>query len=158
MKTKKSIIYTSLFVLLFLFTSCGVSYKDMSYSTYERGYWGNWHYYSERTKWAFQGNPGNFIVYNAYFHPGDFCYRITINNYNDYRVSSSGFTEFSGTIECYDPSMYFIRYELPSLNPVVKPVKHNARIKVKKEKKYYLYNVFFDDVGFAVTIPWQRFR
>lgn len=161
MKSNRSLFISSL-TLFLLLTSCGIAHKDMSICTYERGYWGRWTNYSEFTRWAFQGRPDNFIVYNSFFHPSSFCYRVIINNYNSYRVNSGRFEEFSGTIEVFSfgnnfTASDFIHYSLQSLEPGTgKLVSYNAKISVKKENKQYVYNIFFDNVGFAVTIPWQK--
>lgn len=160
MKNRIGILLSVLLVTTIV-TNCGITSKDMTYSTYERGYWGQWYSYPDFVRWAFKGNPDNFVVYLYRHHPSDFVYHIQINNYNSYRVSSGNFEQFVGTIEYRKPynnysSADFIHRSLPELSSYGDIVSRPAKISVKKESRHYVYNVFFDDVGFAVTIPWQK--
>lgn len=159
MKSIKLIVYI---LVLSLISSCGITTSNMAFSTYKNGYWGSW--YNYREKWAFYGTPDSFIVYNSYYHPSQFTYRVTINNYNSYRVSSGKFEEFSGTLEYFDElrslsADEFVTYTIDHLSPGYGNLhSHKAKILVKKEKYRYIYNIFFDNVGFGVTIPWHKVK
>ena len=149
---------------LLVFSSCSIIYNRMTTNRYLDGYWGpQW---KELNGSGYYGNPGRFVVYNhAYYgHPSEFSYRITINNYDDSSLSNGKWYVFSGAIEYHTvsaPSSYkeasrnFVKYNVETLSKGGNySVTRSAQIKVHKDKNGYTYNVFFDDVGFGVTIPW----
>ena len=159
----KRFVYIILALPLF-FNSCGMLNNTMSTSQYLGGYWGQW---KELSQWSFYGNPGEFVVYRRGSHPSDFCYRVTLTGFNKWSLKDGEWRNYDGWVEYHsiytrpyrykESSQYFVQYDVPSLGKSGDQlVKRPAKIKVQKKKSGYTYNVFFDDVGFAVTVPWQN--
>ena len=158
---KKIILLLS---LLCVFSACGIltySNYPFGHCAYIGGYWGDWERYYT---YKFQGTPGNFVVYYEYDHPSDYGYRVMISNYNDYRVTKNDWAEFQGSIE-YKVSEYSLQnntYKELSKEFVSRSrptsigvnIKRPATISIKKYGSAYLYNIYFDDVGLGVQIPW----
>lgn len=163
----------ALLILCSTVTSCGIlGYNGASgkYCQYLDGYWGQWESFFAMTTGAFQGDPGNFVVYKNGSHPSDFCFRISSRGFDKSAVKKNSWEKLSGTIEFYSnhpaggqsASKSFVSSTLGFLdgkaigNEVV--VKRPATIDIQRVSGGYLYNVFFDNVGFAIVIPWDRAR
>lgn len=165
---KNLLFFLSLSFLLTPFlTGCGVT-NTISTNQYIEGYWGRW---QTPSYWGYHGSPGSFIVYNPGYlrdnHPSNFCFRITINNFNKDSLPKEEWRNYYGTIEYHTvsrPTDYkyaskvFVQTDLDNLSKVGNYlVKRSAQIKVfKKKNGSYTYNILFDDVGFGVSIPWQH--
>lgn len=136
------------------------------------GYWGNWENYYEHSmygghgiRWGYRGHKDDFVVYRAEKHPGDFSFRITMISFNDSYLTKGEWREYKGYIEYRSPhayyktgdSEYFVRYSLPAISSAGDyTIKRPATIKINKGNTGYTYNVFFDSVGFGLTVPWQH--
>lgn len=154
---------------LYMFWGCGMLYSQQSYNQYATfidGYWGPWKsYFSSSVRYA--GGPASFTAYDIRNHPSDFCYRINYWGFNKNDIKTNQWTTYEGTIEFYayngnsdiDASRSFVKsglsYLESSFGVLNKLFKREATIKVKKEHGLYLYNIYFDGVGFAVAIPWK---
>lgn len=154
-----------------LISGCGVYKNNISYCQYLGGYWGQWkNYYNYSdgwgygTKWAYWGEKDNFVVYEQGNHPSDFSYRITILSFDDKKLSKGEWKEYHGYVEYHSSkpyyssgdSDYFVKNKLPNLSSYGEYIiKRFATIKVQRGSPSYTYNVFFDNVGFGVTIPWK---
>lgn len=150
-----------------LLSGCSILFPpdplSFSYAQYIDGYWGKWEkFYSE----TYQGSPRQFIVYNKYGHPSNFCFRVTITDtFNEYTVPDD-FVSFNGYIECrgtqwhdrkpftlQEQSRFFVRLPTKSSGNIIK---RPATIRIMRiPKRGYVYNIFFDDVGLGLTIPWK---
>jgi len=166
-------------VLLFCMLSVS-SYSQLSFSVYVDGQWGDWFdgYYNSGVKHStsitFSGNRANFILYNEYTHPSNWAFHVYIPNYNadpsddaiKYCIKKGVPLEYKGVVEYYVSEEYpnIRKYLLEFYNYRCLPVvyKHktlrrtNATIKIYHHKwnsKIYnvTFNVFFDDVGLAVS-------
>lgn len=147
-----------------LFSACGIlSYSNYPFAhhAYIGGYWGDWEHYSI---YKFQGTHGNFVVYLQDHHPNDYSYRVTVSNYNEYRVTKNDWAEFQGSIE-YKVSEYslqnntykelskeFVSRSWPT--PIGVNIKRPATIRIRKYGSAYVYDIYFDGVGLGVQIPW----
>lgn len=153
-----------------LTTGCGVlgggapNYR-VQYSQYLGGYWGQWKTFYD---WAYYGRPSNFIVYGRDRHPSDFCFRLTVNNFSS--LTKGERRSFSGTVEYTLGvgdnvasrngyfSRWFVENDLPNLSHGYYSKTRPASIIIERKGNLYYYNVLFDDVGFAITIPWKDKR
>ena len=79
-------------------------------------------------------------------------------------VSKGEWKEYRGYVEYHSSnpyyssgdSDYFVKNKLPYLSSSGEYIiKRFATIKVQRGSPSYTYNVFFDNVGFGVTIPWK---
>lgn len=134
------------------------------YSIYLDGYWGKWSDFYTAT---YQGSPQKFTVYNPYGHPSQFYFRVTITDtFNEYAIPDS-FVSFKGYIEYREIDYHLGRTPTikefsrnfvtsPSTFNSGKIIKRSATISISRTpKRGYVYNIFFDDVGLGLTIPWK---
>lgn len=168
MKVRFSLL--SIIIVGLLTTGCGImgggtANSKVQYAQYVGGYWGQWKtFYS----WGFQGRPNSFVVYRGRdTHPSNYCFKITVNNFTSNYIPKGEEKSFSGTIEYttnvndnnpsrYDyHSQWFVETDLPSLSYGYFKTTRPARIVIEKKRNLYFYNIFFDNVGFAITIPWK---
>lgn len=168
MKSHRSLLILLLFGVLV--SGCGVlgggvANSRVQYSQYLGGYWGQWKTFTE---WGFLGQPNSFVVYRGRDqHPSDFCFRITVNNFASNYLPKGEKRSYSGSIEYSlnnndsnatrngHYSRWFVENDLPYLSHHYYTKTRPASIVIEKKGKLYYYNVFFDDVGFAITIPWK---
>ena len=157
-----------LFGLLVMFTpleSHAQSY-ELGFACFYDGYWGSWYNTSNYNIW---GNYGGFIVYNSYEHPSNYRFKFQINSYTQpskdeikaHWRNKQPFVYY-GTAEYYvsdiDTTIKQIlkNYGMPVLtssssNAVKRTV--SAEIRILPYKKHPVcYNIFFDDVGFAISL------
>ena len=163
--------FLSLAIILtcFVVSGCGIlgggaPNSQVQYSQYIGKYWGQWKTFDD---WAFQGRPNSFVVYSRDSHPSNYCFKLTINNFFTNYLSKGEERRFSGTIEYTSGvndndasrvgyfSRWFVENDLPYLSHHYYTKTRPANFIVERKGNLYYYNVFFDDVGFAITIPWK---
>ena len=127
------------------------------------GYWGSW---KPLYNWAYYGTPDDFIVYAKHNHPSNYCFHIRIKNFNPQWVQNNEYQSYAGTIayttslNAYDiaqNSKWFVDVELGLLSHGEYSRTRSANIRIQKTGKLFYYNIFFDDVGFGITIPWKKY-
>lgn len=155
----------NIIVTLLLVVSCGTS-NQMMVNRYSKGYWGEWTNawgVSNLNHPAFYGSRNNFIVYNATWHPSNYCFKLEIlgqsvsettlinqeidkwYNYNGYVYfdEDRSWEEFCRDVQ--NISKHFLDVQ-----------KKAVKVKVlRKSNGNYVYNVLSGDNGFAITIPWN---
>lgn len=144
---------------------------EFGYSTYEYGRWEEWMPFdldeiAFGNSLTFKGIPDNFVVYKKKGGaPNDFNFRITVNAFNEKKIKKD-FTSFQGYVEYRCPPFatngsfnekakgFLLGLSIPST--IGDLIKRPATIRILRQgKSGYVYNIFFDDVGFALTIPWS---
>ncbi len=159
---------------------------QISTCAYYDGYWGEWTqqyllplYSWEQRKdyYNLYGNYSGFIIYDKEFHPSQYCFKFQINNYvpptkkqikEHYKKKE--WYEYSGTVE------YYVVESEPTIKDVLKATTNpygsgfpiynhgakrvaNATIKIAPYKKRpQVYNFWFDDVGFAISLDFIEFN
>lgn len=148
-------------LLPLIISSCGIS-NTISVCTYRDGYWDGWDEIGT-LKWSYRGKPDNFIVYNSFFHPSEYTFKLEIqgmpikdNNKAD--IKSNKWYSYNGIIY-YDQNVDFKKLG-PSLKAYLNPHFNNVQkkqvtVKVMKKSSGYVYNVISGNEGFGITIPWQ---
>lgn len=156
-----------------LLSGCSILFPStpmhFCYSTYENGKWGQWFYFDVDeqlvgSSLTFQGTADNFVVYKKRGTPSDFKFRITVNDFNTKKIKDS-FISFQGYVEYRCPPFatnenfkekgkaFLMVLSLPSTRGDL--IKRPATIRILRQgKSGYVYNIFFDEVGFALTVPW----
>lgn len=147
-----------------LLSGCSILFPpdpmSFRYSKYLDGYWGNWENFFYA---AYHGSPQQFTVYNQHGHPSDFYFRVTITDtFNEYAIPDH-FVSFKGYIEYRQKDGYttikefsrgFVNF--PDVKNYGNIIKRPARISISRTpKRGFVYNIFFDDVGLGLTIPWK---
>lgn len=154
----------TLVAVCFLTTGCSALFGNsdqVQYSQYIGGYWGRWHTLPD---WEFYGTPDNFVVFRHGRHPSEFTFRLKVNQLNPHLVNKDNWQDFTGSVEFTtemptsytDGSKWFIDNELPYLFHGRYSRTRPARIRIIKQGRLFCYNVYIDDVGFAITIPWKE--
>lgn len=153
------------YLLIFTFfsisiTSCStlamMSGADrVTFSRLIDGYWDSW----QDSHCGYQGDEGNFVIYRSN-HPSDYSLRLKIYNASNLPSRKGESRKYKGTIE-------FRHYEndskayLRSLSSELGLIKsgsvysRSADIEVQKTGDGYIYNVYFDGVGLALSVPWK---
>ena len=168
------------FVLLTIAAKAQIStkaYAHISTNAYYDGYWGHW---KKNYVYNLYGNYSGFIIYDIGDHPSRYEFKFQINNYvpptkqqikEHYKKQE--WYEYSGTVE------YFVVEKAPTIKDLLKqfgrPIYHkdihdeygnyavkrvaNATIKIAPYKKRpQVYNLWFDDVGFAISLDYIQFN
>lgn len=142
----------------------------MKYSCYYDGYWGAWcdcvYYYS------IYGNYGGFNFYYSSSHPSDYLFRFQINSYmppSKYEIKKHWKSQqpfvYQGVVE------YYVDQYCPTAKDALKKYPifvSNSESAIKKisaaeirilpyKKHPVCYNIFFDDVGFAISLGTASF-
>lgn len=129
---------------------------------------------------ALYGNYSGFIIYWKNNHPSEYFFKFQINNYvpptkeqikEHYKRKE--WYEYTGTVE------YYVVESLPTIKELLKKHGHpiysynpnnhgneptakriaNATIKIAPYKKRpKVYNFWFDDVGFAISLDYIQFN
>lgn len=167
---KKSII-TIILVILFPIASHSQIFSFTNCCIYIDGYWGEWK--SESFKSS--GRVDNFVLYRNEGHPSNFFVRVKIDNYQTptkadlkSHYKSGTWYRYQGTVE------YYVTDEYPTIQSILKTpipwdnwmfitpefkshtscVKRTAKAAINfLPDEYYnlTINVFFDNVGFAIS-------
>ena len=128
--------------------------RSVQYATYIDGYWGNW----EESSCAYQGNTGRFILYNGYSHPSNFYVRLSVYGSASFPTQNDETKSFRGTIEfrnVEDDAKSFVSHIPVSFKSYGEVYSRAAEVHVTKKKEGLLYNVFFNNVGLALYVPWK---
>lgn len=142
-------------------------------------YWGEWNSFSSNI--MFWGNYSDFIIYDARNHKSEYFFKLKINNYIipskkiiKQHIKSGQWFNYDGYVE------YWVHEDYPTIKDVFKkfggPKRHNfegtgiynkdkkpivkrvaqAKIQILCRKwgknVQRTYNIFFDDVGYGLTI------
>lgn len=165
-------------ILITLLTISKISFSqvvDFQYSKCINGIWGEW---EKAYSYKIKGNYDDFILYDTYRHPSEYIMRIKIYYYSEEKKSKklrlkNGWYEYSGVVEYFTTdynsnyqNFNFKRWphgcltaEGTDITPIIdkKYVKVNQReakinIQAYKGKGPRCYNIFFDNIGIAITI------
>ncbi len=168
MNTTSKTIFLVVIVNLFSLSSSAQLCSNAFYN----GYWGEWKkQYDEYTGsyYKLYGNNSGFIIYHRNSHPSEYVFKFKIDNYTPpsketikYHRKNNIWYEYSGSVE------YFINNDYPTIKKAlssyncfpqvenkVENIKKTARatIKIAPYKKHpTLYNIWFEDVGFALDL------
>ena len=156
---------------IIVFTACGPTYR-LSYNKYIDGSWGEWDVESHPGYVAY-GTPDDFVYYHSWTHPSQYVFKVKIYNFSTEKLKQGKGegVDFFGTITyrrrthwgAYTIGMY--DYKKQSRYFVDSPIDadtnefitRNAKIKAFYHRGGAItYNVFFDDVGFGLTVPWKK--
>lgn len=157
----------SLVATMFLLSSCATYVQ--SYNQYINGYWGEWNHL-DNGLWTYKGNPDDFVIYHPWLHPSTYYFRVKIFGYSDNELKKNKEMKYAGTIEYQSRETKTIGkydYKQQSLKFVNNPIEAPTDVissgytkRVATIYAYYkkggaiVYNVWFDDVGLGLTIPW----
>lgn len=145
--------------------SCG-SASQVLVRSYEKGYWGDWENAqgpNGTRRFAVKGSPTDFTFYDSSVHPSNYCFRLVI----DFGPVLSNqerqkWYTYKGTIyfDKYRKWRDFSRYDVEKVSchfydEQTKRVNINVMI---ERSGRYIYEITADNVGFAITLPWQRAR
>lgn len=142
---------------------------ELSFACFYDGYWGDWHNTSNYNIW---GNYGGFIVYDSYEHPSNYGFKFQINSY-----TQPSKDEIKAHWKSQQPFVYqgVVEYYVDQYCPTAKDAIKNypifvsksesaikkisaAEIRILPYKKHPVcYNIFFDDVGFAISLGTASF-
>ncbi len=152
----------NIIVVLLLIVSCGTS-NQMMVNRYSKGYWGKWK--NASTDWktpAFYGCRNDFIIYDADYHPSNYCFKLEILGLS---VSETLINQEIDKWYSYNGYVYFDEYrsweelcgDVQKISVHFYDVqKKLVKVKVlKKSNGNYVYNVISGDSGFAITVPWN---
>lgn len=167
MKKYFKILLCSLFLLMVPVKNYAQDY-EIGYACLYDGYWGDWKNSSNYKIW---GNYAGFIIYYSYEHPSNYFFSFQINSYAQpskeeikaHWKNNQPFVYY-GTAEYYVSDSYptakdvlkaygqpYIRPTATS-SPIVKRTA-SAEIRIMPYKKHpQCYNIFFDNVGFAISL------
>ena len=170
----KRLILTGIASFLVLIASA-----QISTAAYFDGYWSNWITVSSQIR----GNYGGFIIYESANGPWEPFFSFSIDDfyildsktckelYKEYTKYGEWY-EYTGTVEYYicdnTPSIhasfkknkgpYFVPPTLSNGRPT-KKITSTATIKIKPYKKHpKVYNIWFDNVGFAIDLNNMYFK
>lgn len=164
-------------LLLFMCTLVNAQIPYIKTSIHKNNYWTDW---KSCSSVAFRGNWSQMTAYNTVTgNTSTFYFRLTINGFSlpDNKTKKShlktkSWYEYSGSIEYWIDDEHLDFISTCSLtgfpidaNPSVKTdntpsiiKKSTAIIKISPYKKYpEVYNVWFDDIGFAFSMCGQHF-
>lgn len=168
----KNRFWLFLIPFVFIITGCaallGSTQRTLTMSVYKGDYWGRW-FEPDRVSWT-NSNPSNLALFGRNDHPSDFYFRVTVNG-PVVLMESAAWQDYTGTIEYWanveeywansKKSDAFVSYvssyntDMFLLSRGSKMTKRPATIKVKVDKRTVTYNVFFDNVGIGVCVPYK---
>lgn len=170
-------------MLLTLVGISNISSQSISTCCFFDSYWSKWE--PEPTT-KVKGDYDGFIVYDDADGPWDYYFKFTIDSFTptskkqrqkDAKEKKTVWYEYQGTVEYYVPLGENLRpytaYDLfkyakkatfwpkerkNETDPPVKKVISKARVKIETYKKFpTCYNIYFDNVGFAISLPNKQF-
>lgn len=129
------------------------------YAACVNGYWTDWE--GGLGSVTFQETNNGFILYQSTGKPWDFSFRCTMDMQSSYKEDK--WTVYSGTAEYYTSKDYptiasmFSSYHYPFVYPCYfypDARKHTVRAQIKIRKNIFgkTYNIWFDNVGFGVSL------
>lgn len=156
-----------LFCLLVMFSpleSHAQNY-ELSFACFYDGYWGDRHNAKYYKAW---GNYGGFMVYDSYDHPSQYRFKFQIDSYiQPSKDEIKAHWKNKQPFVYYGTAEYYVSdrettikqilkyYGMPFLTSSTGAVKRivSAEIRILPYKKHPVcYNIFFDDVGFAISL------
>lgn len=169
--------FLSFITLCFLLSGCGVYIKDgkiyhgddgyVYYSQYYDGYWGEWKKLNTY-KPQYLGKPNDFGIGWMSSNPRIYYVKLKVNDFNVYTLKKGGdYTHYTGSIEYTihadnKISKYNYNEQSKAVVQIFGSISSNetitrpAKFSICMEKRgRIVYNVFFDNVGLAFSIPWD---
>ena len=144
-------------ILLILTAVSSLTAMGQEYAACVNGYWTDW-----TSSWSinFRSTADGFILCSDSNKPWDYSFKCSYDTRSGYKEDK--WTVYSGTVEYYTSSDYpsisssLSRSPYPFVHPGVwsDARKHtvNAQIKIRKNLLGKTYNIYFDNVGFAVSL------
>lgn len=159
----KKLLFT---LMLLLLSTVAMAFRG---SLFINGYWGQW----EDLSWHFaiSGYSNNFVLHERGEHPSNYFVHVAINNFvpptkdeKKYHIKNNLWYEYTGTVEYFvdeaSPTIEsllksgWIAWSITSANEISHHVKRTASATIKiapYKDNPQTYNVFFDNVGFAIS-------